>query len=165
MRLQTKTNFYKMVIATNKRGHKQPFSDLAWKMLGQNKNGWTEQTEQSIDNKIGDNARAPLPTGESKQQEQSMDNAVIKEKLKNKVSDSEKTDETATTENKISVSDEQRAEFLAAMEGLSIAAVKQFLERPEVNISYNKKAKPEELKILMAENLGYDLTKLQKSFE
>lgn len=156
-----------MVVATNKKGQKQTFSDLAWKMLGQNKNGWTEQTEQSIDNKVGAEGPAKLPTGEAKQPEQSMENALAKDKLKEKVNTSEhtgKTEEDIHAKN-TSVSQEQKYEFLTAMEGLSPAAVKAFLERPEVNISYNKKAKPEELKKLMAENLGYDLVKLQKSFE
>lgn len=141
--------FKMSVIAVNKKGQKQSFSDMAWRMLGKAdpegyKNGWKEVNQQVVTNTVNQ-----IPTGEK---EEPVSNTANTE-----------PEQTVSNANSKGKTEADKAEFMAAIAGLSPSIMKDFLDKK--NVKYKKKSSSEELAGLMAENLNYDVTALQKSLE
>ena len=159
------------VIAVDSKGRKQEFSDLAWRMIQNNPNGrWKLAAEQKSENTIASKTkpRVTLPTGEAPAQ--TVDNTVktdSDQKTDNTVNpaDDDKNQDAVKTTKAPKYTEAEKAEFLEAIKGLNRAAIKEFLERPLINVPYDKRATLEELQTLMGEALKYNLEAFQKSFE
>jgi hypothetical protein len=157
-----------MVIAVNKKGQKQQFSDLAWRMLGKEdadgyRSGYREQNSQKVENTV-------LPTGETKkpaskqpapaQKVDNTANAPTKQSVDNTT-----TNQTSTQnepEGKF-VSQPEKDDFLEAVDGVSGSAIKDFLDKK--GITYRKKANVDELQELLGSTLNWNIPAFQKAFE
>lgn len=159
-----------MVIAVNKKGKKQEFSDLAWKMLGKAdkdgwRDGWREATAQPVQNSI----KKPLPTGEAakpaappaaQKVENVIDPAGETGKGEPVSHDSGIPDAPpAATSNKPQA---EKDDFIEAIDGLAAPAIKNFLDTK--NIEYSKKDKLADLQIKLGEYLNYDIKRFQTEF-
>jgi hypothetical protein len=161
--IKSQTNMEGYITIT-KKGRKQRVSEEAFKNWGKDKNGWEiVHSETTVDNTL-----SALPTGEAAKApvqpaEQKVDNTAPK------TDGAQKVENTATDnqpkENKTTLPSANKLEFEKAATGLSRAALKELLEKPTINVPYNKKAKSEELIAILGEALGYDAVRLQKELE
>lgn len=150
------------VTAINKKGQKQVFSDMAWKLLGTKKGGWTavESNTMAINSVTADNAVKKMPdmgddaSNESKSQ--AVDNSLTAEGGKQSVDNS--LDNKAPVKTDL----DKEAEFMGAVQGIAKSAIKDFFDNKKVK--YNKKADDETLQIQLAQYLKFNIVELQKAF-
>lgn len=153
-----KTNIIMPVIAYNKKGQKQVFSDLAWKLLGKNKNGWVEKPTQTIENKLSVERPDMGPTPVKKNQViENNVNPVKKEETDNGFTEEEKNEKESIK------SEKNKAEFLEAVKGLSKTIIKDYFDSQNPPIKYKNKDSEEMLQKQFAEVMNYDIEKLQKA--
>ena len=141
-----------MSVVAFKNGRKQVFSDLAWRLLGTNKNGWVERDHQTIGNTL--EVKRPDMGPNIPSNEVEINNTINTGEVEKDVL------ESLIKESKPSKSKE---EFLKAIDGLSKTKIKDFLDQQNPPIKYSNAAKEDYLKKILAETLNYDLVKLQKS--
>lgn len=146
------------VVAYNKKGQKQVFSDIAWKMLGKDKNGWVERPSQTIVNKTEVERPDMGPTSVKKNQViENHVNPVKNEEIINGIAEEE------VTENQIAESESKKSEFLEAVKGLSKTIIKDYFDSQNPPIKYKNKDSEEVLQKQFAEHLNYDINELQKA--
>lgn len=142
-----------MSVVAFKNGKKQVFSDLAWRLLGNNKNGWVERDHQTIGNTL--ELKRPdmgpmIPSKEVKIENTINTGETEEEALERLIKESK------PTKNK-------KSEFMKAIEGISKSQIKDFLDQQNPPVKYRNNAKDEDLKMILAETLEFDIVKLQKA--
>ena len=140
------------VVAYNKRGQKQVFSDMAWKLLGKDKGGWVEKPSQMIENKV--KSEAPYMGPAIKKEDQIIENKVGKTE--------EEIQEEVIQENAVSVSDSEKADFLDAVKGLNKTIIKDYFDQQTPPVKYKNKISDADLQKQFAEHLNYNIIELQK---
>lgn len=167
-----------MVIAVNKKGNKQEFSDVAWRLLGKpDKNGFRDGWKQAEAQPVRNVVSNALPTGESAKTT-APPAATAQKVTNNKKEEAEVIVDPAEagkqgtaneqgqgTETKTTVAPVEQAikdDFLEAIDGLTASAIKDYFDR--VNHTYSKKVKLDELQIMLGELLNYDIEKFQTEF-
>lgn len=148
------------VVAYNKKGQKQIFSDMAWKLLGKDKNGWTEKPSQVIQNKqkIEPPQMGPMPVKETqvlenKTKPESKDPVLENQNPSNDV---EETNDQPVNETK------NKDLFLDAVKGINKTVIKDFFDAQNPPIKYRNNASDQVLQNQLAEHLNYDIVELQK---
>ncbi len=142
-----------MSVVAFKNGKKQVFSDLAWRLLGTNKNGWVERDHQTIANTL--ELKRPdmgpmIPSKEVKIENTINTGETEEDALERLIKESK------PTKNK-------KSEFMKAIEGISKTQIKDFLDQQNPPVKYRNNAKDEDLKMILAETLEFDIVKLQKA--
>lgn len=154
-----------MPITAYKNGKKQIFSDLGWKLLGNNKQGWVEKAPVVIDNTAKKPDMGPSnPLTEAKTV--ITDNTVNKSESNNEeITDTSKTDVTTNenTSGDDKTDDQKNAEFMKAVEGLSRSSIKDYFDQQNPPVKYNKKATDADLQLQLAKHLNFDIVELQKA--
>lgn len=133
-----------MIIAIKNKITK-PFSQLAWDLLGENKNGWVEQSAQTAENKA-------IKTPETGQKEKPTVQVV--ENLANK--EAEQSAQTAENANEINLFNE------LAKEHLTKGNIKDYFDSNE--ISYKATDSLGDLISLLNEKLAGDVELLKSQF-
>lgn len=139
------------IIAYDKKGRKQVFSDAGWKLLGKNKGGWSEKEPQTIDNTL--KVERPVMGPESLKEETTVVDNTLNEDVVNEVSDAS-----------VEATESPKEEFEKALDGISRAAIKDFFDQQNPPVKYKSMSKDKELKTLLGNYLNYDIVELQKAF-
>lgn len=147
-----------MAVLAIKNGKKQIFSDLAWQLLGKNKNGWVAQETTA---KISNSVEVPVNNGANTTPPDMGVND--KEELEKK----ETIDNNAEPKKEVEVPAEnntnpKESEFLTAVAGISRAAIKDYFDKN--NVKYKNKSDDKALQAQLAKHLNYDIVELQKAF-
>lgn len=146
------------VTAINKKGRKQVFSDEAWRLIRKNNETWTEIPEHQTENTV----TTKLPTGEKPAPVEHKVENVVKTPKEEKVENV--LDSNQVKESKIS--DEQQAEFLKSIDGLTRRATMDFIDKFNETaiekISFEKKAGNDDLKLLLATALDFSTENFAK---
>lgn len=136
---------------------KQRFSEQGWKLLGVDKNGWTETDPQNIENTI--ETQKKLSSGK----DQVIDNSIIRpKKVAEAVVSNTVTEPESVKEN--DVDDSVKSEFLKSIEGFAKGTIKDFFDGLEPVVKYDNKSSLKDLKIQLAEHFNYNIVELQKAF-
>ena len=137
-----------MIIAKKNNITKQ-FSQLAWDLLGENKNGWVEQSAQTAENKV---IQTPETGQKEKPTTQTVDNTVKKE-----------VEEPAqTAENKVENTAEVNEFNELAKLHLTKGNIKDFFDKGE--IAYKATDSLGDLILLLNEKLSDDIDLLKSQF-
>lgn len=136
---------------------RQRFTELAWKLLGKEKNGWVEVNEkQTISN---------IQKPNTGQKIENIANEKVKEK---QVIENQATEHAAPINKKILTEDEidekKISEFMKSIDGFNKGTIKDFFDEQDPPIEYSNKATAPELKKQLAEHFKYDIVKLQEKF-
>lgn len=140
------------VVAYNKRGQKQVFSDMAWKLLGKDKGGWVEKPSQIIENKS--KIEPPYMGPAIKKEDQVIENKTGKTE--------EEIHDQAIQEKHVSISETEKSDFLDAVKGLNKTIIKDYFDQQTPPVKYKNKISDADLQKQFAEHLNYDIIKLQK---
>lgn len=142
-----------MIVAT-KNGIKNTFSEISWRLMGSDKNGWVEVFNQSAENIIS--PKQTPPTGQKETQAvQVAENVVapvseVPNAVVNSVIESE--------------SIEIDAFILLAKESLSKNKIKDFFDSETENVAYKSSDNTDTLIALLAKHLNNDIELLKSKF-
>lgn len=136
------------MIVAKRRNVIRRFTEIAWKNLGANKNGWVEVQDQQVTNstqkpemKQGKEVEVPVAK-------------VVKKEEEGVVESSE-----PTKQGKLSV-DEKKSFVEKHLSPFDKSSMKDFLD--SVNVEYSKKETEEALRVKIAEYVEYKEEKLKQ---
>lgn len=147
------------VVAYNKKGQKQVFSDLAWKLLGKDKGGWTEKPSQIIENKP--KVEPPFMGPPVNKEPQILENNVSENKQEVVEETNIDNADMSPAETEESKSEKIKSDFLESIKGVNKTIIKDFFDSQTPPVKYKNKISDENLQKQFAEFLNYDTVKLQ----
>ena len=149
------------VWAINGKGQKRRFTKRSWDLLGANKEGWRETTNEATE--IPVKITTKPATGEATKKEavdQVITNADGPEKKDDQKTDEVKTDEKKTqTVNNVDL----KKEFLDEIKTLTKGPIKDFFDHK--GVKYNNNAKLDDMKNQLAEYFNNNVFEYKKNFK
>lgn len=157
----TNAVFYMGYVIAEKKGQRRKFTDAAWKLLGNNKNGWAEVASQAVSNVAQTVTPAAKPNTGNKPQK--ITNVKTEESEKAQpVTNVAKEESAQPIVN--TVGGASKEQFLKAAESLGKTAIKEFFDSQNPPVKVSNRANIEELREQLGDYLLWNVEAFNKKF-